>query len=147
MSSSNNSWCLKRLFWRLAFLGVFLLISWVSTFDNESSNSNKDSLSSNCNGSLVEYWFESSERIMENFDYSYGSATIAYSFQMNLSPPDCLDKLHGYTLEFYYNVRESERANNNGDFFLAKSYADKALEAASKLEIVFDRLEEKYGWE
>jgi hypothetical protein len=131
---------MRRLVTRLVIVGVVILAVWLFSYIRDNIGE--------CPNSRVEAWFTNSTKIMEGFDYyNIQAAENSYKHQQTLNYPQCVSILQKYTVNFFYNIWQSDKARESGDFLMAKFYADEAVKADSDMQQETDRLGIKYGWQ
>lgn len=102
---------------------------------------------SECLEPFVDIWFNQSNEIMSDIDWSLSSVQKAYELQLFLIPPECLDVLHNLTLENFENILEYIKAEEDGDADRVMFYEQKIQIVESKIEAEISRLEKEYNWE
>jgi hypothetical protein len=99
-----------------------------------------------CSDSSVARWFDETNYVGENFDYSLESSKSSYEAQQRIGTPECLEKLQELQVSFYFYSWKAEEEHQLGNDDLAKSYANKAMDAMDKMQMEIDRIGIEFGW-
>ena len=103
--------------------------------------------SDDCPQKEVNVYFEESNKIIDQFEYTSAATYRAYQEQLDLDYPPCLEKLQSLTTNYFYYTWEATSAHEKGDANNSNHYIELAEQAYEKMSAELDRLGAEYGWD